>query len=174
MMNLLIIALRLIHIFSGVFWTGTSFFLTASVKPAVKASGPEAGKFMGALAGPGRMTTYLGLTATATAISGLLLYWIVSANLNVGFITSGRGIVLTAGALSGLAAWLHGVFVTSKLARQSAALGKEIQSTEGPPPPEKLKQMKELQEKQFTNGGITAILQAVALIGMSITQYILF
>ena len=35
-------------------------------------------------------------------------------------------------------------------------------------------QMKELQEKQFTNGAITAILQAVALIGMSVTEYIYF
>ena len=173
-MNFLIIALRLIHIFGGVFWTGTSFFLTASVKPAVKASGPEGGRFMGALSGPGRMTTYLSIAASATAISGLLLYWIVSANLNVGFITSGRGIVLTIGALAGLAAWLHGFFVTSKLTKQASALGKEIQSIEGPPPPEKLEQAKELQEKLFTNGAITAILQAVALIGMSVTQYILF
>ena len=112
-MNLLIIALRLIHIFGGVFWTGTSFFLASSVKPAVKASGPEGGRFMGALSGPGRMSTLLGVAATATAISGLLLYWIVSANLNVGFITSGRGIILTIGALAGLAAWPVRALVTT-------------------------------------------------------------
>lgn len=129
---------------------------------------------MGALSGPGRMTTYLTVAATGTALSGLLLYWIVSANLNVGFITSGRGIVLSIGALAGLAAWLHGAFVTGRLTRQASALGKEIQSFEGPPPPEKLGQAKELQEKLFTNGAITAILQAVALIGMSVTQYIYF
>jgi uncharacterized membrane protein len=172
--NFVIITLRLIHIFGGVFWTGTSFFLTASVKPAVKASGPEGGRFMGALSGPGRMTTFLSAAATATAISGLLLYWIVSANLNIDFITSGRGLVLTLGAVAGLAAWLHGAFVTSKLTKQLSALGKEIQSIDGPPPQEKLGQMKELQEKQFTNGAITAILQAVALIGMSVTEYIYF
>lgn len=113
---------------------------------------------MGALSGAGRMTTFLGVAATATVISGLLLYWIVSANLNVGFLTSGRGIVLTIGALAGLAAWLHGVFVTSRLSRQLSALGMDIQSIEGPPPPQKLDQMKELQEKQFNNEAITAIL----------------
>ena len=174
-MNLYIIILRLIHILSGVFWAGTTFLLASSVKPAVQATGPEAGKFMQRLAGsPGRMTDYLGITATLTAVSGLLLYWSVSANFNPGFFLSGRGLVLTLGALAGIFAWLHGAFVVRRLSKRMEALGKEIQAAGGPPSPEQMAEMQTIQEKQFTNGAVLAILLAVAVIGMSIAEYIYF
>ena len=42
-MNWLIVVLRLLHIFAGVFWAGAVFMLTRFVMPAVAASGPEGG-----------------------------------------------------------------------------------------------------------------------------------
>jgi uncharacterized membrane protein len=173
--NIYIIVLRLIHIFSGVFWAGTTFLLASSVKPAIKATGPEAGKFMQKLTGsPGRLTDYLGITATLSALSGLLLYWSVSAHFNPGFFLSGRGLVLTLGALAGLFAWLHGAFVVRKLSKRMEALGKEIQEAGGPPTPEQMAEIGGIQEKQFTNGAVLAILLAIAVTGMSVAEYVFF
>ena len=174
-MNIYIIVLRLIHIFSGVFWAGTTFLLASSVKPAIKATGPEAGKFMQKLSGsPGRLTDYLGITASLTAVSGLLLYWSVSAHFDPGFFLSGRGLVLTLGALAGIFAWLHGAFVVRKLSKRMEALGKEIQEAGGPPSPEQAAEIQEIQEKQFANGAVLAILLAIAVTGMSVAEYLYF
>jgi uncharacterized membrane protein len=45
-MDLYLVALRIIHITSGVVWLGGAFFITLFVEPAIKAAGNEGGKFM--------------------------------------------------------------------------------------------------------------------------------
>jgi len=103
-MDIYIIILRLIHIFGGVAWVGAAFLMLGSIIPAVDALGQEGGKFMQSLLGPGRFSQYMGLMGTATAVSGLLLYIRASNNFSTGWIASGQGIMLTIGALAGLAA----------------------------------------------------------------------
>ena len=45
-MAILIIVLRIIHIFSGVFWVGFAFFNIGFLQPTVKATGAEGQKTM--------------------------------------------------------------------------------------------------------------------------------
>jgi uncharacterized membrane protein len=45
-MNIALVLLRLIHIFSGVFWAGSAFVLARFIQPAAAATQPESNKFM--------------------------------------------------------------------------------------------------------------------------------
>jgi len=173
-MNIYVIVLRLVHIFAGVAWAGTGFFMAGSILPAIRKVGPEGGRVMGVIAGPGRYSQFMGIAASLTALSGLLLFWRASGGLSSSWFTSGHSWVLTIGALAGLAAWLHGGVVLSRLAGRLSELGKEIEAVQGPPPSEKLAEMRALQERQDRHGNYSIILLVLALVGMSIAEYIWF
>lgn len=73
-MDVLMVILRLTHVLSGVFWAGATFFLVSMIAPSVAATGAEGQKFMQYLALRSRMTVGLFLTATLTALSGVIMY----------------------------------------------------------------------------------------------------
>jgi hypothetical protein len=173
-MNVLMIILRLIHILGGVFWAGTGFFLAAAITPNVKAIGPEGGKFVSRLMGPGKGSMYMGIAGTLTLLSGSIMLWQVSGHFQPGWFVSPHGLVLSLGALAGIVAWFHGTLVIRRLNEQLGQLGQSIQNAEGPPSPETLDKMKQLQEKLFQQGGYAAILMSIAVAGMAAAEYIWF
>jgi uncharacterized membrane protein len=170
-----LIVLRLIHIFSGVFWAGTTFFVASSLGPTARASGPEGGQFMQRLVGRvGRMTLFMGLAATLSALSGILLYQRVSGGFAVGWITSGPGLALTVGGVAGITGWIVGYLVIARTSMQLTALAAEIQAGGGPPSPEQAAKMQALSERQSQGGIWVAVLLIVAVAGMSVAQYVWF
>lgn len=168
----LILIMRLVHIISGVTWAGGAFMLTTIVTPAVQASGPAGGQVMQQITGPRKLSGYLTAVAILTTLSGLYLFDVRSNHFNMEWISSSAGIMLSIGALAGVAAFLHGAFVTGRLTRKASELGKELAASQGPPPPEKLAAMAELQRKLVLNGRISAILLLIAVGGMSVTGYV--
>jgi uncharacterized membrane protein len=168
-----LIVLRLIHIFAGVFWAGTTFFIVSSLGPTARASGPEGGQFMLRLTGRvGRMTLFMGLAATLSALSGILLYERVSGGFAAGWITSGPGLALTVGGVAGIVGWIVGYLVIARSSMRLTALATEIQAGRGPPSPEQAAEMQALREKQSQGGIWVAILLVVAVTGMAVAQYI--
>lgn len=166
-MNILMIILRLIHIFSGVFWAGGAFFLVSVLGPTVQEAGPEGGRFMQRLASGGRMTPLFTLAAILTALSGILMYLILGRWNTIG--TPG-GVLLAIGALAGLAAFGHGFSVQGRASQRMAALAKEMAARNGPPTPEQMAEAQALGAKLGRGAVTTAILLIVALIGMSVFQ----
>ncbi len=166
-MLVLTVILRLVHVVAGVCWAGGAFLLAGFVTPTVQTTGAAGGQFMQRLAG--KMSLYLGVTAVLTTLSGVILY-ANRLDFRLAWIGSGEGIVLTIGALAGLAAWGHGVMVTGKLTQQAAELGKRMGS--GPPKPEVLMQMRSVQAKLEKNGRISAMLLLISVIGMSVAEYL--
>src|SRR5438034_5087899 len=73
------ILLRVIHILSGVFWAGATFFLVGFLQPVVAASGPEGGRLMQRLTSQKRFQMAMPVAAGLTILSGLALYGRVSA-----------------------------------------------------------------------------------------------
>lgn len=169
-MVILVAILRLIHIFGGVFWVGTTFFMVSILTPTVRGAGPEGGRFMQRLVRDGRLSQVLTVAALLTVGSGILLYWHYSANFNPQWIMTKTGLALTIGGLAGLAAFGHGAAVVGRLTRRLAALGQTIAAAGGPPTPEQAQELQTLQNKLQRNSVITAILMCVALIGMSVAQ----
>src|SRR5437899_12241622 len=72
--NVTMVVLRLIHILSGIFWVGTTFFLVGFLQPVVAQSGPECGRFAQRLMSQKRFQAAMSVAAGLTILSGLVLY----------------------------------------------------------------------------------------------------
>jgi hypothetical protein len=172
-MNILMIVLRIIHIFSGVFWVGVAMFNVGYLQPTVAATGPEGQKVMQHLTRQTRFTSATYGAATLTLLSGLWMYWILSG-LRLAFVTSGYGLMLTLGGLAGLVAWIMVIFVVRNILGQMGALGGQIQAQGGPPTPEQGAAMRALGGRLVAIGRVGVVFLLVALLGMSIAQYVGF
>ena len=165
------IILRLIHIFAGVFWAGVAFFTAGLLMPAVAKMGPEGGRFIQQFAQRTQISKYMSLAALLTVIPGILLY-IIDSGFRPAWITTGLGIGWTIGGLAGIAAFLHGGLVTGRTSNRIAQLGQEIAAAGGPPSPAQMAEMGQLQAKMREAGIVSAILLAVAVLGMTVARYL--
>jgi uncharacterized membrane protein len=170
-MAILIIVLRIIHIFSGVFWVGVSFFNIGFLQPTVKATGAAGQKTMQYLTQKTRLLSSVYTTATLTMLLGLILYWIVSG-FRLSFIGSGYGIVLTIGSIAGVIAWIYAVVVIRGIFQQMQTIGREIQAQGSPPTPEQATQMQALVARLGQVGQVAVVFLVVALLGMATARYI--
>jgi uncharacterized membrane protein len=172
-MNFLMISMRIIHIFSGVFWAGTSFFMLSFVAPSVIATGAEGQKFMQQLAFRTRFTTAMMAVAILSVLSGLVMYWeIFEFRLNA--LSTGYGLMLTLGAIAGFIGFLTGYFMQNRTTGKMKGLSNSIAASGGPPTPEQQAEMKSLSETVSRGSQITSVFLALALLGMSIAQYVYF
>ena len=76
-MNILIILLRVIHIFTAAYWAGGSFFVLAVLLPTVQESGPDGGKFMQRLGMSGRLSRNFAIASGLNILTGLAAYVLI-------------------------------------------------------------------------------------------------
>ncbi len=172
-MNILIIVLRIIHIFSGVFWVGFAIFNIFFLQPAVQATGPEGQKTMQYLTRKTRLLTTIYAAATLTMLSGLIMYWILSG-FRLSFFGSGYGIVLTIGSIAGVIGWIFAVVVIRGIFNQMQTIGAAIQAQGAPPTPEQAAQMQALVARLGKVGRVALVFLVIALLGMATAQYASF
>ena len=173
-MDLYVIVLRILHIFSGVFWAGTSFLSSGYLGPAVIAAGPEGGKFMQALLGQTRFLRAIAAAAGLATLSGVLLYWRAAGGLRPEWISTGTGLAFTIGGLAGLAASAIGLGVQNRGSRALVAIWRAAQASGAQPTAEQAAQMQAHQRAVAKGGQWTFILLIVALLGMATAQYLSF
>lgn len=162
--------LRLVHIFSGVFWAGANLMMAGFINPSVKATAPDSGKFMQHLAQKSGFPRSAEIAGWLTVLAGLALYWIVSGGFQPAWITSRYGLALTMGGLLAIVGLVVGYTVQKPAAKRMGALGQEIQASGGPPSPEQVAEL-QAQQKKLAMGGLwTAILLALAVVGMAIAR----
>jgi uncharacterized membrane protein len=162
--------MRIIHIAASVFWAGSAFFLLRVLLPTVQDAGPEGGKFMQRLAMSGRLGQSFAIASGTTVLSGALAFYPATGGLNMDFLRTTHGIVLTLGAVFGILAFLHGMLITSPVTRRSAELAKQMAARQGPPDPEQLKEAQALGAKLGEYATHSAILIGLALLGMAAAQ----
>jgi uncharacterized membrane protein len=162
--------LRIIHIGSAVFWAGSSLFFETIFQPSIKGTDQAGTTVMQYVSQKSPYSMLMGITASLTVISGALLYWPISGGLSMAFMTSVRGIMLGLGAVAGIIAWVIGISMQRPAAARMSALGKEIASAGGPPSPEQLAEIAGLRAKLETGSRYTAILVAIAVLGMAAAQ----
>lgn len=159
--------IRVIHVFSAFIWAGVTFVNYAWLGPAVKASGPAGGSVMGRIAGSS-LQRVMTIAPILTVLAGLALYWVYSGHFNPRYMVSWKGVALSIGALTGLAAFFEGAFVTGPTVDKVGKLGAEMQAAGGPPQPEQLSQMQALQAKLESATARSAIFLAISVVGMSL------
>lgn len=167
-MDLTMIVLRVIHILAGIFWVGSALVTTAFLTPAVRALGADGTTFLQFVLGKRHLSNYISLSAILTTLAGILLYWRDSAGLQMEWIATPTGSILSVGTITGILAAILGGTITAPTAKRMEALGKEMQSVSPPPKPEQIAQMQQLQKRMGQAGLIGTILLIVTAMAMAI------
>lgn len=170
-MDLLKAILRIVHIASGVYWTGMIWFFVLFFLPRIKQAGPEGSRVMGRITAP-PFPQFTSWAAGLVALSGVLMYWLDSAGFSAAWITTRTGIALTIGGLAGLLAVGEGLFVSRPTTARLAALGKEIAAAGGQPTPAQAAEMQQMAGRLERVVYRAAYLLAVAVLGMAAAQYL--
>ncbi|KAA3648780.1 MAG: hypothetical protein DWQ07_00880 [Chloroflexi bacterium] len=171
-MDILIVSMRVIHIFTGIYWAGAGLLMAAAIGPTAQALKEDAGKFMNHLYAKSRYSPYITAAAILATLSGLILYWRL-----FGFtlaLNSGSQIALTIGAIAGLLAFFHGAISLGRKSDRIKAIVIEMEASGGPPTPEQIQEIQTLQEGIGKGGTISSVLMVIAILGMSLSEYFAF
>jgi uncharacterized membrane protein len=167
------IVLRIIHIGSAMFWVGVSFFNIQYLQPSVRATAPESMKLMGYLTQRTRFLHAVYGFATATMLSGLIMYWYLF-HFRLSAMVKPYGLTLGIGGLAGITGWIFVIFVVRGLFNQMGAINQAIQAQGGPPTPEQGQQLGALSARLDRLGHAGLWLLLIALIAMASAQYVSF
>jgi len=162
----LIVILRLIHILSGVFWVGSTIFLSFFVMPTIQATAGAGQKFLIYLVAKRPLGVAIDISARLTAIAGGFLYWIDSDGLTSGWLYSGPGWGFGIGGLFGLI----GLIFDMLAVKQIKILSKTV-SIQGEPPLEQMDHFRSTQKRLGDFSAISGIVLVVALLCMATARY---
>ncbi len=166
-----LILLRLLHIVCGVFWAGATLYLAGFIIPAVKALGPDGGKFMQQLSRTNKLPVVMNIAGSLTVLCGILLIERLSGTFQLEWFTSQHGMLISIGGTIGLIAYVLGISVSLPTIIRMAAIGKIVAVAGGPPTPEQMQELQKLRNRLFTATNVIAILLLGSVILMSIARY---
>lgn len=172
-MNWLLVVLRLLHIFAGVFWAGSVFTVARFVLPLAATLGAEGQRFMRRLTLERGLTRAMIASGTVTILAGLALLWNDSGGFQRAWMGSGMGVVLSIGGLSALGALTSGIQAAVAVSRLGR-LGDAIQAQGGPPSAEQAALLQQFGAKLPRASRATAIQLAIAVVCMAVARYIFF
>ena len=169
-MNYYVIALRLIHIISGVFWVGASLVMFFFVGPTLGATAEAGQKFAQHLMTKTRFTAVITVSAILTVLAGYALYWRDSDGFSSTWLHTGQGLGFGVGALFALIGLVFGIIVGNSNGTL-AKLGSQIQ---GKPTPEQMAQIGALRKRLSLVSPINAYSLIIALLLMAVSRYLHF
>lgn len=118
------IALRLVHIVSGVLWVGAATMLAAYVLPAARSS--ESGlRFLRELIWVRNLPRYLNVVLGLSILSGLILYGNLMVLTQGAWARSRHGIVLGVGGTSAIIAAAIATFMAAPAIHRALELAEE-------------------------------------------------
>jgi len=171
-MDIVILVLRLLHIFGGIFWVGASLMLVGFLTPALQASGPAGGQVMQRLMTGSRFNSIFGLSGFVTVLAGVLLYLRTSGGLQPAWIMSPPGLALTIGGLAGIAAGGIGGGIAGPTAQKIGQLSAQLSRTQGAPSTAQLTELRSLQQKMQQAQRLSVGLMIIAVAGMAVARYL--
>ncbi|MBK5284329.1 MAG: hypothetical protein JJE25_02915 [Bacteroidia bacterium] len=166
-----LIFLRLIHIVSAIFWAGAIMYLAWFIIPAVKALGPDGGKFMQQLSRTNKLPIVMLITGGLTVLGGILLIEQLSGGFQPGWFGTTHGIIISTGGTLAIAAYVIGLSVNLPTVNRMGAIGKAVAESGAPPSPEQMQELQKLRNKLFAATNAMAGLVFIAAISMSIVRY---
>lgn len=165
------IVVRIVHILCAIFWTGATFYLAAFVIPAVKALGPDGGKFMAQLTRTNKLPAVMLAVSSLAVAAGLTMMYYLSGGFAIAWFGTPHGIVICCGASSAIIAYAVGFIVTIPTVKKIAAISKLISESGGPPAPDQMMQLQKLRHTLFTATNGVAVLLLIAALFMSMARY---
>lgn len=166
------LVIRVVHILCGAFWAGAAIMLAGFIEPAVKSLGPDGGRFIQRLMGPGRFGVFMTMASLLAVLSGLIMLWDGSFARMGDWFASGYGRAIIVGSVAGFVAMLVGLGLNAPVAGRIARISAEIQSAGGPPKPEQLEQIARLQRRLHVAGIASALLLALTVVAMAAAHFL--
>jgi hypothetical protein len=149
---------RTLHILLAALWLGSGALLTLYLLPTLRRLGPGGQPTLRSLEGLG-LSRFMAAIGGLTLVSGLSLYWTLTAGLNAEAIRSPAGIVFGIGGLAGIAAGIIGGAVIGRTIKRLDALGQH---------PADNAQAVALHRRIATSSRLALALLLVALVAMSL------
>lgn len=173
-MDGLLIALRLLHIGAGVFWTGSIAFLTLVLEPRYRAQGTQslrrAMRPLMPVMGPALLAASLATIASG-AVMALWLHGLDSRF----YLGTGWGWTLLVGAAASVAALLVGDGLVRLERRRLEALGAALaqRTLEGDPPGrDEARRIERIEARLWLLGRINFALVTIAVAAMAVARYV--
>ena len=167
----MVFVLRLVHVFSGVFWVGSVLFATYLLAPSLRALGPGAGPVMNQLVRVRRMPVLMMTSSLLTIGAGIWLLAIDSTGAPGEWMRSGTGRTFSMGGALAILAFLLGMAINMPASRRLAALGAAAAARGGPPTAEEADELQRLQGRMSVASQIIAVLLLLATGAMAIARY---
>jgi uncharacterized membrane protein len=114
----------MLHILFAALWLGAAAFLTLYLLPALRQLGPAGSATMHSLDQRG-LHRFMAANAGLSVLSGLVLYWSLTAGFNPQAITSTIGMVYGIGGLAGLSAAVIGGAVIGRSVKRLDTLNQD-------------------------------------------------
>ena len=168
----LMIMLRLVHIFSGIFWAGSVALLVWFILPAQLVLGRGAMPFMQELMMRRRLRVYVTIAMIVTLLSGLAMYARLAMTTHGQWAGSTPGKVLGIGALAAIIAGGIGGSVGASTARKMSQLGAKIHASGGPPTDDQVAEAAATIGRFRSALRIVALLLIVAIAAMASFRYL--
>lgn len=168
-MDVLLVVLRLLHIIAAVVWLGLGLATTFYLAPTAIKAGASGMRYLKALFANTNYGSIFAAAAGTTVLMGILMY--LFGNSMSHFTTTGN-IVLGIGALSGLAAMIHGGAVTGRSTTALSNSLKEIPDGDAPISADSLQVLQANATNLLSHSRVSLILMVVALIGMGSARYL--
>jgi hypothetical protein len=167
-MDIVLVLLRLIHIFAAFAWVGVATAQVLLIGPAIAASGESGLRFVKAMNARPVARMIFPVAAGLTMLAGILLYLIGNASSH--FSQTGN-LVLGIGAIAGLAAGIHGAVITG---RSTAALGEAVNQYVGDAEiaAEGLPIIRQRAIEATSHIRVSYVLMLIALLGMGMARYL--
>jgi hypothetical protein len=162
---------RLIHIAGGVFWAGAMIFNAAFLLPSMRDAGPDAAKVAAGLMRR-RFLDVIPAVAILTILSGLYLFWRVSAGFSPGFVHSPIGMTYALGLVASLTALGFGLGVVRPSMLRAAALSQAAAGLGGPEAAASLATAQALRARAGRAAPVVAWLLVLATVTMAVARYL--
>jgi uncharacterized membrane protein len=174
MNQFLLLSLRFLHIFGGVLWVGAAVAYFFFTQPSVKALGPAGGTFMTVFMEKRRYPIFMAVTSSATILSGFPLFFFASGKFSSAWLSSGPGIGFTVGSVLAIVGYFIGFVMISPRAQRLSKLGQQAGQAGGPPSPELIAQMEQLDHEAHRWEFIEFVLLSLSLLLMATARYMNF
>lgn len=162
---------RLIHITGGVFWAGAMIFNAAFLLPSMRDAGPDAAKVSAGLMRR-RFLDVIPAVAILTILSGLYLYWRVSAGFSPDFMRSPVSVAYTLGLIAALTALGFGLGIVRPSMLRAAALSQAASGMAASEAAAALATAQALRARAGKAAPVVAWLLVVTTVAMAVARYL--
>jgi hypothetical protein len=107
-----------------------------------------------------------------TILAGLRMFWIVSKGFDGEFFSTHYGMALSAGALTGISAFLVGFTVNRPAATHLEKIGQEVAQAGGQPTPAQTEEIQRMFGKLGMGAKVIAWLLGITAVLMSLAKYV--